>query len=177
LFTISTYVVRAKRAGVSLFNVIFVLKEKGEITLLLTVYWKFHVITLNQWYSLKFVRSKICLCTCMYHIWMIILIFIACYFCCVQKNCVCHIMLRFYSSFLLTCHPFTFHILIFSFENLSQMNWNLVESIYGRSSLKSAHFVMIHYQIWLPQAILVSDWLIFKNLLLWNRMAKWTETW
>ena len=117
LFTISTYVVRAKRAGVSLFNVIFVLKEKGEITLLLTVYWKFHVITLNQWYSLKFVRSKICLCTCMYHIWMIILIFIACYFCCVQKNCVCHIMLRFYSSFLLTCHPFTFHILIFSFEN------------------------------------------------------------
>ena len=38
LFIISTSVVRAKRAGVSLFNVIFVLKEKGEITLLLTVY-------------------------------------------------------------------------------------------------------------------------------------------
>jgi len=38
LFIISTSVVKAKRAGVSLFNVIFVLKEKGEITLLLTVY-------------------------------------------------------------------------------------------------------------------------------------------
>jgi hypothetical protein len=57
------------------------------------------------------------------------------------------------------------------------MNWNLVGSIYGRSSLKSAHFVMIHYQAWPPQAILVSDWPIFKNLLLWNRLAKWTETW
>ena len=32
-------VVRAKRAGLSLFNVIFVLKEKGEITLLLTMYY------------------------------------------------------------------------------------------------------------------------------------------
>jgi hypothetical protein len=31
--------------------------------------------------------------------------------------------------------------------------------------LKSAYFVMIHYQTWLPQAILVSDWLIFKNVL------------
>ena len=28
-----------------------------------------------------------------------------------------------------------------------------------------------------PQAILVSDWPIFKNLLLWNRFAKLTETW
>ena len=27
--------------------------------------------------------------------------------------------------------------------------------------LKSAHFVMIHYQTWPPQAILVSDWPIF----------------
>jgi hypothetical protein len=41
------------------------------------------------------------------------------------------------------------------------MNWNMVGSIYGRSSLKSAHFVMIHYQTWPPQAILVSDWPIF----------------
>ena len=32
--------------------------------------------------------------------------------------------------------------------------------------LKSAHFVMIHYQAWPPQAILVSDRPIFKNLLL-----------
>ena len=28
-----------------------------------------------------------------------------------------------------------------------------------------------------PQAILVSDWPIFKNFLLWNRLAKLTETW
>jgi hypothetical protein len=40
-----------------------------------------------------------------------------------------------------------------------------------------AHFVTIHQQTWPPQAILVSDWPIFKNLLLWNRLAKWTETW
>ena len=36
------------------------------------------------------------------------------------------------------CRPLTFHILIFSSETLK---WNLVESIYGRSSLKNAHFV------------------------------------
>jgi hypothetical protein len=30
------------------------------------------------------------------------------------------------------------------------------------SSLKGAHFVLIHYQAWLPQAILVSDWPIKK---------------
>ena len=42
-------------------------------------------------------------------------------------------------------------------KTLSQMNWNLVGSIYGRSSLKSAHFVIIHYQTCPPQAILVSD--------------------
>jgi hypothetical protein len=48
------------------------------------------------------------------------------------------------------------------------MNWNLVGSIYGRLSLTNAHFVMIHYQTWPPQAILVSDWPIFLNLLLWN---------
>jgi hypothetical protein len=57
------------------------------------------------------------------------------------------------------------------------MNWNLVGSIYGRSSLK------VHILLWSitkhdpPQAILVSDWPIFKNLLLWNHFAKLTETW
>ena len=40
-----------------------------------------------------------------------------------------------------------------------QMNRNLVESIHGRSSIKIAHFVPIRLQTWLPQAILVSDWL------------------
>ena len=32
----------------------------------------------------------------------------------------------------------------FSLKPLSQMNWNLVGSIYGRSSIKIAHFVLIH---------------------------------
>jgi hypothetical protein len=49
---------------------------------------------------------------------------------------------------------------------LGQMNRNLVGSIYGRSSIKSAHFVLIHWQTWPPQAILVTDWSISKNLLL-----------
>ena len=58
-----------------------------------------------------------------------------------------------------------------------QMNQNLVGSIYGRSSIKIAHFDPIGWQIWPPQAILVSDWLISKkNLLLWNRLAKRSKT-
>jgi hypothetical protein len=45
--------------------------------------------------------------------------------------------------------PLTFHILIFwtplkPLTGLSQMNWNLVGSIYGRSSIKCTHFVPIH---------------------------------
>jgi hypothetical protein len=50
-------------------------------------------------------------------------------------------------------------------ENLfkGQMNQNLVGSILGRSSIKIAHLVPIHYQTWPPQAILVSDWLISKK--------------
>jgi hypothetical protein len=60
---------------------------------------------------------------------------------------------------------------------LGQMNRNLVESIYGRSSIKIAHFVPIRLQTWPPQAILVSDWSISKNLLLWNSLSKWTEMW
>jgi hypothetical protein len=44
-----------------------------------------------------------------------------------------------------------------------QKNRNLVGSIYGRFSLKSAFFVPIRYQTWPPQTILVSDWLISKN--------------
>ena len=44
-----------------------------------------------------------------------------------------------------------------------QTNRNLVGSIYGRSSIKLALFVPIHLQTWPPQAILVSDWLIFFN--------------
>ena len=69
------------------------------------------------------------------------------------------------------------------FENSSplkpfgQMNHNLVGSIYGRSSVKIANFVPIHWQTWPPQAIFVSNWSISKNLLLCNRFAKRTETW
>jgi hypothetical protein len=40
-------------------------------------------------------------------------------------------------------------------------------SIYGRSSIKIAHFVPIGLQTWPPQAILVSDWLISKKSLWW----------
>jgi hypothetical protein len=45
-----------------------------------------------------------------------------------------------------------------------QMNRNLVGSIYGRSSVKIADFVPIRSQIWLPQTILVFDWLISKKI-------------
>jgi hypothetical protein len=43
------------------------------------------------------------------------------------------------------------------------MKWNLVGSIYGRSSPKIAHFVPIHQQTCPPQAVLVSDWSISKK--------------
>ena len=46
---------------------------------------------------------------------------------------------------------------------LCQMNQNLVGIIYGRSSVKNAHFVLIRLQTWPPQTILVSDWLISKK--------------
>jgi hypothetical protein len=44
------------------------------------------------------------------------------------------------------------------------MNQNLVGSIYGRSSIKIAHFIPIRLQTWPSQAILVSDWLISKKI-------------
>ena len=43
------------------------------------------------------------------------------------------------------------------------MNRNLVGSIYGRSSIKIAHFVPICQQTWPPQAIIVSNLLISKK--------------
>ena len=64
------------------------------------------------------------------------------------------------------CHPFTFHILIFSSENPQPNELKLDRKHLWKFTLKSAHFVMIHYQTWPPQEILVSDWPIFKNLLL-----------
>jgi hypothetical protein len=56
---------------------------------------------------------------------------------------------------------------------LGQMNRNLVGSIYGRSSIKIAHFIPIRKQTWPPQAILVSDWFISKkNLLHCSKLLK-----
>ena len=57
------------------------------------------------------------------------------------------------------------------------MNWIFVGSIYGRSSIKIAHFAPICLQTRPTQAILVSEWSISKNVLLWNCWAKWTRTW
>jgi hypothetical protein len=45
---------------------------------------------------------------------------------------------------------------------LGQMIRNMVGSILGRSSIKIAHLITIRLQIWQPQAILFSDWLISK---------------
>jgi hypothetical protein len=59
---------------------------------------------------------------------------------------------------------------------LCQMNWNMVGSIYEQSSMTFAHFVLICWQTWPPQAILVSVWSISKNVLLWKCLAKWTES-
>jgi hypothetical protein len=56
---------------------------------------------------------------------------------------------------------------------LSQMNRNLVGSNYGRSSIKIAHFIPIRWQTWSPQTIIVSDWPISNNLLLWNKNCLW----
>ena len=55
---------------------------------------------------------------------------------------------------------------------LGQMIWNLVRSIYARSSIEITHFVLIHLQTWLLQAIPVLDWSISKNVLIWNCFAK-----
>ena len=52
------------------------------------------------------------------------------------------------------------------------MNWSLVGSFYGRSSIAIAHFVPIRQQTWPPQAILVSGWSISKNLLLWKPLGQ-----
>jgi hypothetical protein len=53
------------------------------------------------------------------------------------------------------------------------MNRNLVGSIYGRSSIKIAHFVPIRLQTRPPQAILVSGWLISKKI--FSSETAWTN--
>ena len=46
---------------------------------------------------------------------------------------------------------------------LGQMEPNLAGSIYVRSSIKFLRFIPFCQQIWLPRAILVSDWLLLKK--------------
>jgi hypothetical protein len=48
------------------------------------------------------------------------------------------------------------------------MNQNLVGSILGRSTIQNANLFPIRLQTWSPHAILVSDWLIYKNRFLCN---------
>jgi hypothetical protein len=43
------------------------------------------------------------------------------------------------------------------------MEPNLAGSIYVRSSIKFLRFIPFGQQIWLPRAILVSDWLLLKK--------------
>ena len=60
---------------------------------------------------------------------------------------------------------------------ISQMNWNLVGSIYGMSSMKmliSSRSVNKHGH---HRQFLFLIGRYLKNLLLWNCLAKWTETW
>ena len=65
----------------------------------------------------------------------------------------------------------------FPLKLLSKMNRNLEGSNYGRFSITIAHFISICWQTWSPQTMLVSDWPISSNLLLWNCLAKWAELW
>jgi hypothetical protein len=51
-----------------------------------------------------------------------------------------------------------------SLKLLGQMEPNLAGSIYVRSSIKFLRFMPFGQQIWLPRAILVSDWLHMKKL-------------
>jgi hypothetical protein len=46
---------------------------------------------------------------------------------------------------------------------IGKMEPNLAGSIYVRSSIKFLHFVPFGQQIWLPRAILVSDWLLLNK--------------
>jgi hypothetical protein len=48
-------------------------------------------------------------------------------------------------------------------QSEKRISCKLVGSIYGRSSIKNAQFVLIRSQTWPPQAILVSDWPISKK--------------
>ena len=61
-------------------------------------------------------------------------------------------------------------------NHMTKWNQTLQEASSVRSFTKFPYFVPIGLQIWPPWAIIVYDWPILKNLLLWNHMAKWTQT-
>ena len=89
----------------------------------------------------------------------------------ISKTCISFLahLAKGYVSFChnlasVVCRPLTFHILIFSSETPRPYELKLVGNIYGRSSIKIAHFVPIHLQTWPPQAIIVSDWPIFLKI-------------
>jgi hypothetical protein len=58
---------------------------------------------------------------------------------------------------------------------LGQMEPNLPGSIYVRSSMKFLRFVSFGQQIWLPRAILVSDWLMLNKSSIRNKNCSWQQ--
>ena len=69
-----------------------------------------------------------------------------------------------YCHHLASIRPLTFsYFNILLWKQLGQMEPNLAESIYIRSTIKFLRFVPFRQQIWPPRAILVSDWLILKK--------------
>ena len=63
-----------------------------------------------------------------------------------------------------------------SLKLLGQIYLNFVGMMYGWSFSKRLLFVSVEKKRWPPGPILDFNWLIFKNLLLWNYLAKFSQT-